>query len=144
MVPASMVPLRDTPPPSRSWEKTKLDRWGQRIRSLLSKKGDRPRVQIVRELVKYLKVASERFPGDPEPSPKYKVYSSGYNVLNDLPYAELTRVGYRGHFAMMSIRDEFPSGFFTLVSTELGPKLVLSGLVGDSVGLVAEVCIECC
>lgn len=118
--------------------KTKIDRAGSRVLERVSKqvKGEAnsrpefrkkffsPRHDVVDQLIKYLEKVSERFPGTPSVSEKYKRFSSEEDVLKDVEYEELTRVGYSGHFAMQLLRDEFPKDFFVLEATEMGPRLL--------------------
>lgn len=142
---ASSSPKPDTPPEPRSSEPTVPDRWAQAIKKKVdTARQVTPRVAIVEELLAYLKRSRELFPGELEPVTKYKEYSISDDVLADFVFAELTFVGYRGHFAMMLIRDEFPAGLFTLISTERGPKLVLNSDAGLCSDVVARVCSECC
>lgn len=119
-------------------QKTKIDRAGKRILERVERQVDgelnssldfrkkfySPRRDIVDALLKYVTKITERFPGVPSSTRKYKRYPSEADVLVDVEYEELTRVGYSGHFAMKLLRDEFPTDFFVLESTELGPRLV--------------------
>lgn len=112
----------------KSKEKTRLDRQGQRIldKARESKKNSGPRPEMVKELLAYLENATHLFPGETSGIRFWKRFSGGEDVLKIVECAELTRVGYRGHFAMMMLRDEFPSGFFVMESTEQGPRLICS------------------
>ena len=115
------------PKPSKSEEKTRLDRQGQRIFDKCSVSAEsRPRPEIVKELLAYLANATQLFPGEPSEISFCKRFSAEEDVLEFVECAELTRVGYRGHFAMMMLRDEFPLGFFVMETTEQGPRLICS------------------
>ena len=114
----------------KSKEKTRLDRQGQRIldKLTLSSSAENicPRPEIVRELLAYLANATQLFPGETSGVSFCKRFSGDEDVLEFVECAELTRVGYRGHFAMKMLRDEFPSGFFVMETTEQGPRLICS------------------
>jgi len=119
-------------------EKTKIDRAGGRLLVEVERKVEgmpnsvvnfrkqvfSPRPEIVRLILAYVKKVVERFPGVPSTTPKFKRFSSDDEVLNEVQYAELTFLGFSGHFAMKLLRDEFPAGFFILESTEMGPRLI--------------------
>lgn len=119
-------------------EKTKIDRAGRRILEEVSREVEgkansclsfrkrvfSPRSEIVKQLLAYLEKVVERFPGVPSATLKFKRFSSDDEVLDEVEYEELTFVGYSGHFAMKLLRDEFPTDFFTLESTEMGPRLI--------------------
>jgi len=125
-------------------EKTKIDRAGSRVLERVErvvegepnscldfrKKYYSPRHDIVKELIKYLEKVTERFPGLPASTPRYKRFSSEDDVLKEVEYEELTRVGFSGHFAMKLLRDEFPTDFFVLETTELGPRLICKQILG--------------
>lgn len=123
----TMVPVgadEDEPPCCR--EPTRLDRRGQQILAEINKTRVNPkcpREEIVGFLLSYIDTARERFPG--ESCPEFKRYRSGENVLEDFEFAELTMAAYMGHFAMMYIRDEFPTDLFVLETTKFGPRLVV-------------------
>lgn len=139
-------------------EKTKIDRAGSRVLERVErvvegepnssldfrKKFYSPRHDIVKELIKYLERVTERFPGMPSTTRKYKRYSDEDDVLKEVEYEELTRVGYSGHFAMKLLRDEFPTDFFVLETTEMGPRLICkkvadSKFLRDSRGFFDEI-----
>lgn len=118
-------------------EKTQIDRAGRRILEEVSRKVEgeansclsfrqqvfSPRPEIVRKLLVYLEKVVDRFPGVPS-TVKFKRFSSDDEVLNEVEYEELTFLGFSGHFAMKLLRDEFPTDFFTLETTETGPRLI--------------------
>ena len=124
----------------KSGDKTRLDRQGQKIldkarevvhgqansRAEYRKKNFSPRPEIVKELLAYLATATQLFPGETSENRFCKRFSCGEDVLKFVECAELTRVGYRGHFAMMMLRDEFPSDYLVMESTERGPRLICS------------------
>lgn len=119
------------PKDPKSKEKTRLDRQGQRILDKARAEGQVqknscPRPEIVKELLAYLASATQLFPGETSGISFCKRFSQAEDVLEFVECAELTRVGYRGHFAMMMLRDEFPSGFFVMETTEQGPRLLCS------------------
>lgn len=125
-------------------KKTKIDRAGSRVlkrvervvegepnsRLEFRKEFYSPRHDIVKELIKYLERVTVRFPGIPSNTRRYKRYSDKDDVLKDVEYEELTRVGYSGHFAMKLLRDEFPADFFVLETTEMGPRLICKKILG--------------
>lgn len=116
------------PKSPKSNEKTRLDRQGQRIlaKARAREKNLCPRPGIVEELLAYLARATQLFPGESSGIRFCKRFCCGEDVLGFVEFAELTRVGYRGHFAMMMLRDEFPPGFFVMETTEQGPRLICS------------------
>lgn len=119
-------------------KKTRIDRTGRRLQERVERpvKGEpnssldyrgrfySPRHDIVAALLGYLEKVTVRFPGVMSGGRRFKRFSSGDDVLKHVEYEELTRVGYRGHFVMKLIRDEFPTDFFVMESTERGPRLV--------------------
>lgn len=130
-----MMPVAE---PEAEKEKTRIDRTGSRLQERVERpvKGEpnssldfrgrfySPRHDIVKALLEYLEKVTLRFPGVMSGTRRFKRFSSGEDVLKHVEYEELTRVGYRGHFVMRLIRDEFPTDFFVLESTERGPRLV--------------------
>lgn len=136
-------------------QKTKIDRAGRRVleRVVLVVEGEpnssldfrkkfySPRHEIVKELIKYLERVTERFPGLPSSTRRYKRFSHEDDVLKEVEYEELTRVGYSGHFVMKLLRDEFPTDFFVLETTEMGPRLICNGAQDE---LVLDICKLCC
>ena len=140
-------------------QKTKIDRAGSRVleRVVLVREGEpnssldfrkkfySPRHEIVKELLEYLQKITERFPGMPSSTRRYKRFSDEDDVLKEVEYEELTRVGYSGHFAMKLLRDEFPTDFFALETTEMGPRLICtkiadSGFLRNSRRFFHETC----
>ena len=126
--------------PPESTGKTRLDRQGEMIATKARKVVDGqanscaeyrkkyfcPRPEIVKDLLAYLENATQKFPGETNGKRFFKRYNCDEDVLEFVKFAELTRVGYRGHFAMMMLRDEFPSGYLVMETTEQGPRLMCS------------------
>ncbi len=136
-------------PPRRS-ERTRPDRWGQRILDKARREvASEPRPEIVKELLSYVAFAATHFPGVPSSVRTFKRYTSEEDVLQDVAFADLTRVGYRGYLGMMLIRDEFPTDYFVMECTEAGPRLILNSDVtiyntmSDLQYLVSEILDVC-
>lgn len=79
------------------------------------------RQDIVEDLIKYIRRLGGGIGTGYTSFTRHSAESSGLECVR---YGKCTRPGYRGHFAMATIRDQFPKGFFILETTELGPRLI--------------------